>query len=1114
MRMFILFLMCSIGMAQATESYAQNTLISVHVDGQTVGDVLTLIEEQSEFGFFYNNNHVDLNRTVSIAADSRKIFDVLDQLFQGTDVHYSVLDRKIILSTELASAQQQQGQRVTGRVTDTDGVPLIGASIQIKGTSQGSITDVDGNFSLTAATGVTLVFSYIGYVSQEVTVAQQQRPLVIALRVDAETLDEVVVIGYGTVKKSHLTGAVSSISGKEMQAGVARSAASALQGRVAGVTVSTNTGQPGQAMSINVRGISSLSSTTPLFVIDGVYGDINVLDPADIQSIEVLKDASAAAIYGSRAANGVILITTRGGQRETPTRVTIDAYAGVQNVARKLEVMNGDQYRDFARLYNINQDVSAVTGWSGKGTDWQDELFDQAFLSKVNLNVSGGSRTASYNVSASYIKQDGIIKTTGYEGWNLRNKNSFSFFDNHVRMGNTFTIRIGRTDYDNFETSQLTNILPMQKVYDYDHPDFPGHWGMTPTWGKPAGNPVGDVEAHDNRRYNIDLMLNGWAEVDLFLKGLKYRLNVGVNRYTNRNYSDVVPYYFSAQAQQTQTQLDESTGWQSEWLIENTLHYDNTFGKHNLSVVAGYSAQRTDYRDFSAGTKDMPQGLHVIGAGSSTEAVSGGSTWRESLVSMFARAMYSYDDRYLASISIRRDGSSKFAPGHKWGSFPSASVGWNMANESFFEPLRNTVNQLKLRVGYGVLGNLNGIARYATQSTPAMGLNGVFGNTWYSNGSITGVSWTSPAQTTWEQTQTLNIGADFALWNNRLTFTADYFIQDTKDMLLSIPQPGSFGQDGSPTLNAGNVRNTGVELAAGWRDRAGELDYHVSANVSFLNNELTKITIGERKEWNGYNPHGGGDVTYSKLGYPIGGFWLVKSDGIFQSQSEIDAYKNSNGSLVQPNAIPGDLKYIDANGDGAINGDDRQFAGTALPKISLGFNIGATWRGIDLNLFFDGQFGHKLYNAVPYYNATQAGVVNFLTSTMDSWRSDNTATDIPRFIGTSSDPTTATDANGTRWAYTDRWLENGDFLRLKTLELGYTLPQVLTTKARLQSVRIYTAMENLFTLTDYTGFTPDLGINTGLGAAGSGTDIVMSRGCDDGRYPLARTITFGLQVTF
>ena len=1012
---------------------------------------------------------------------------------------------------------------VTGTVTDAENNPLIGAAVLVVGTTNGTITDFDGKYSIQAQSNQSLKITYVGY--QEQLIKIDGRKTIDVRMAEGQQLEEVVVIGYGTVKKSHLTGAVSSVSGKDLQANVARNAASALQGRVTGVTVSTNTGQPGEGMSINVRGISSLSSTTPLYVVDGVYGDINMVDPADIQSIEILKDASAAAIYGSRAANGVVLITTKGGRIDMPTRVTVEAYTGIQNVAKKYDVMDGDQYREFCKLNKINTGVSDVTGWKGKGTDWQDELFQQAMLSKVSLNISGGSKTATFNVSGSYNKQDGIVKTTGYEAWNFRTKNTFSFLNNHVRIGNTFMMKFAKKDFDDVSFSTLLNVVPQQSVYDYDNP-VRGHWGTTPSWAKPGDNPVGWVEAYDRQKHSIDLMLNGWAEVDLFLKGLKYKLNVGVNKYTNRSYNYIAPYYFSSASQNSETQLNEGTGWENDWLIENTLHYDNVIGKHTINVVAGYSAQRNEWRGFGAGRKNMPEGLYVIDTGIASTSSTGGSTWKESLVSMFARAMYSYDDRYMASVSIRRDGSSKFAAGQKWGSFPSGSIGWNIMNEKFFENLKSTFNELKVRASYGVLGNLNGIGRYATQSAPYMGLNTVFGNTWENTGAITGYNWVTPGITTWEKNKTLDFGVDLGLWNNKLTLSADYYIQKTEDMLLSIPQPGSFGLSGSPVTNAGNVENKGFEIAINHRNNIGELNYRVGVNASFLSNELTKVN-STRKEWSGYDPHGGGAVTYAKEGYGIGGFWVVKTLGIFQNQEQINAWNKDHGRYVfnkdtgkdewkgaQAKAQPGDLIFEDANGDGQITVDDKQYAGSALPKVTLGFNLGLDWKGIDFNLFFDGQFGHKIYNAMPYYNIKKEGVGNYLVNMMDAWRPDHTNTDIPRFIGASDDPNSATDNNGTNWAITDRWLEKGDFFRLKTLELGYTLPKPWITKAGLQNVRLYTAIDNLFTITDYSGYTPDLGINAGDGATGSGTDDIMSRGCDDGRYPIARTFTFGLQVTF
>lgn len=1024
----------------------------------------------------------------------------------------------LLLGAFAVSSWAQQAVTVKGTVKDAENNPVIGATVVVKGTTIGTTTDIDGNYTINVTPGQVLEFSYVGMQQSSVTVGNKN--VIDITMADGELLDEVVVIGYGTVKKSHLTGAVSSVSGKELQANVARTTASALQGRVPGVTVSANTGQPGSGMTINIRGVSSLQSTTPLYVIDGVYGDINMVDPSDIQSIEVLKDASAAAIYGSRAANGVVLITTKGGRKDMPTKVTVDAYTGIQMVAKKYDVMDGDQYRDFAKIYNINQSVSELTGWQGKGTDWQDELFEQANVSKVNLNVTGGSKTATFNVSGSYLKQDGIVKTTGYEAWNLRTKNTFSFFNNHVRVGNTFLMKFAKKDFDDISFSELLNVVPQQSVYDENN--SVGHWGTTPSWAKAGGNPVGWAEAHDRQKHSIDLMLNGWAEVDLYLEGLKYKFNVGLNKYTNRNYTYIAPYYFSSAGQNLKTQLDESTGWQNEWLIENTINYDKVFGKHTINAVVGYSAQQNEWRGFGTGRDNLPEGLYVIDTGDSSTSTTSGSTWRESMVSMFARAMYSYDDRYMASLSIRRDGSSKFNDGHKWGNFPSGSIGWNIMNEDFFEDLKETFNEVKLRGSYGVLGNLNGIGRYAMQSAPYQGLNGVFGNQWQNNGAITGYEWATPGVTTWEKNKTLDIGLDLGLWNNKLTVSADYFIQKTEDMLLAIPQPGSFGLAGTPVTNAGNVENKGFEIALNHRNTVGEVYYHIGVNASFLSNELTKVN-STADEWTGYDPHAGGAVTYAKTGYPIGGFWVIKSKGIFQNQGEIDAVNKANGYTdgegvyhgVQEKARPGDLIFEDVNGDGKIDVEDKQYAGSALPKVTLGLNLGFAWKGIDLNMFFDGQFGNKIYNALPYYNVKKEGVGNYLTMFKDSWRSDNTNTNIPRFYGASDDPAiAATDNNGTTWAYTDRWLENGDFFRLKTLELGYTLPKTWVTKAMLENVRIYTAMENLFTITGYSGYTPDLGVNTGDGATGSGTDNVMSRGCDDGRYPSARTISFGLQVTF
>ncbi|MBP3518976.1 MAG: TonB-dependent receptor [Parabacteroides sp.] len=1005
----------------------------------------------------------------------------------------------LLLGAFAVSSWAQQAMTVKGTVKDSENNPVIGATVVIKGTTIGTTTDIDGNYTISVNPGQILEFSYVGMQQSSITVGNKN--VINITMADGELLDEVVVIGYGTVKKSDLTGAVASVSAKDLQANVARSASSALQGRIAGVSVSGMTGQPGESMNINIRGVSSLSSTTPLYVIDGVYGDINTVDPSDIQNIEVLKDASAAAIYGSRAANGVVLITTKGGHLDTPTRIELNAYTGIQSVENKLDVMNGDQFRDFCKATNYCSDP-ALLNWSGAGTNWQDELFRTAMISKVGLNISGGNKTSTYNLSGNYTNQKGIVKTTGYESWNIRAKNTFSLFNNHVRLGSTVLLKLWNKDYDDLSYSQLAIAVPQWDVYDNNA--SLGRWGYAPEWSKGGDNVVGWVEAHDYQRKGVDLMLNGYAEVDLFLKGLKYKFNVGIDKTTRRNYNLTVPYIFSSNSQNPINKLSEGTSWGNQWMIENTLHYDNTFGKHVVSALLGYSSQRYEDRSFGVSRDDMPDGLFVINAGDPTTQGTSGSASANSLISMFARAMYSFDNRYMATVSIRRDGSSKFAEGHRWGNFPSASIGWNVMNEDFFENAKQTVNELKVRASYGVLGNLNGIRNYATQSIVTNGLNSVQGSSWWL-GAIPGYNWVSPSNVTWEKTKTTNIGLDVAVLNNKLSLSADYFIQKTEGMLLGINQPQSFGLGSTPTMNAATVENKGLELSLKHRNTVGDFYYSVGLNATILKNNLKEITTPTKQEFAGFNPNAGGNITFAKVGKPIGSFYLIQTDGIFRSEEEIKAYVDGNGNMIQPDAKPGHIKYIDYDGNGKIDENDRQYCGNPFPDVTLGLNMAAQYKGFDLNLFFDGNFGGKIYNALPWYAVKAEGVVNQFSFLSDTWSTSNPNGKYPI-------PAMGADNDNQRIAYSDRYLENGSFFRLKTLELGYTLPDNWTSVAHLSNVRIYTAMENLFTITKYTGFTPDLGANGGDGATvGTG---VMTRGCDAGRYPSARTITFGLQVNF
>lgn len=998
-------------------------------------------------------------------------------------------------------AYAQQSITVKGTVTDMDNNPLIGAAVSVVGTSTGVITDLDGRYTIKTSPTQSLRFSYVGY--QEQTIKANGQTTIDVQLLEGQELEEVVVIGYGVVKKKDLTGAVASVSGKELQAGLSRNASNALQGRIAGVTVTSASGQPGEGMNINIRGVNSMSNTKPLYVIDGVYGDINMIEPSDIQSIDILKDASAAAIYGSRAANGVVLITTKGGMKDLPARIEVDAYTGIQNMSKKLDVLDGDQFRDYCKKNNIGSNITDIQNWRGAGTDWQDELYRTAMVNKVALNISGGTKTATYNVSASYLNQEGIIKTTGYEAWNIRAKNTFSFFNDHLRVGSTLMMKMWDKDYDNVGITLALRQNPLMNPYDENGVNG---WGAVSSWMRSLDNPVGWVEAWDRQKHGIDMLINGYAEVDLGLKGLKYKFNVGVDKYTRRSYDYGAKYNFGPSSVHSFNEVGESTSWESNWLIENTLHYDNMFGKHMVSALLGYSAQKDNYRSFNAGRNKQPDGIYVIGAGDSSSSTAGSGQWANSMVSLFARAMYSYDSRYMLSASIRRDGSSKFADGHRYGVFPSASIGWNIMNESFFENAKNTVNELKIRASYGVLGNLNGAGNYDTQSVIKQGINYVQGGSWWM-GSITNAAWVSPKALTWEKSKTFNVGLDGSIFNNKLSLSVDYFVQRTKDLLLGINQPQSSGMTGSPTLNAATMENKGIEIALNHRNTIGDFYYRVGVNMSAIKNNLKEITTETKQEFTGYSPHGEGSITWAKVGKPIGSFYLVKTDGLFQSEEEIQKYKSADGKVIQPNAKPGDIRYIDYNGDGQINDEDQQYCGNPFPKLTMGINLGAEWKGIDLNLFFDSSFGNKIYNGTRYYTSfMQTGITNVSSELLNEWTETNRNTDIPRY--------TTDDLNHNNMPTSDRYLENGSYFRLKTLELGYTFPKIWTSKIKLQSLRLYTAMDNLFTITNYKGYTPDLGVVGGDGtdtASGSG---IMTRGCDDGRYPLARTFTFGLQVRF
>ena len=1015
-------------------------------------------------------------------------------------IHFLLFLFLCITSIPLAA----QNIEIKGIVTEAaTNEPLPGVTVSIKGKDTGTVTDMDGKYSIKTNQGDILRFSAIGMKQIERAVTSGA-PINVSMEEDNIALEQVVVIGYGTVKKSHLSGAVSSVSAKELNGQVASNTATALQGKIPGVSVASSSGDPNGTMTINVRGISSLSNNNPLYVIDGAFGDISMVDPNDISSIEVLKDAAAAAIYGSRAAGGVVLITTKSGRKDMPTKLDINFFTGISHTPKTLKVFNGEEYSRFARYYRLAGDgygsENGATPFIGEGTDWQDIMLRTAMTYKANATISGGSKNGSYSSSVSYLNKEGILRNTDHESYNIRLKSDYSFLNNRLTIGESMIVNMtkgsGYIHQDTmFDIFQFPSVVP---VYD---PTNSGGWGTSNDINLP--NPLAEMTVNDERTETTRIFLNAYLQAEI-IKGLKYKLNVGIRKeHTKwRKYTDA--YDLGTFGKNDKPDLEEKSSTWESWVLENTLNYDRTFGKHNLSLLAGYSAQKDKSHSLYGKNSDMAQFIETMPGNVDPSNLKASSSLNElALVSLFGRVMYSFDDRYLFSASIRRDGSSRFKKGHQYGAFPSASIGWNINREKFFKPLENVFDQLKLRFSYGKLGNQEMTSYYPTQSVVSDGMNYISNNSpWF--GSMPYVQAISPANLTWENTETYNIGLDVSLLNGKLTFTADAYVKNTNDVLLPIPSTASTGISGNSIQNAGQVRNKGFEFAVNYRGSIKDkFTYYIGANIAADKNEVTKITLGGQNLMiSGYSAHsaGGRGINMFAEGHSMSYFNLIETDGLFRSAEEIANYKNKDGELIQPGAQVGDIRYKDWNGDGKINTDDQHDVGSPFPDFTFGVRLGGEWNNFDFNLFFDGMVGNKIYNYPRYRLESGNFNGNMSTVLANSWRPDNQNTDIPRF--------SKTDGADNKWAYSDRWLENGSYMRLKTLDIGYTLPKNLTKKVKLENVRIYTSMENLFTLTKYSGYTPDLGESTVAGVDYN----VFSRGIDQGRYPLPRTISFGIQV--
>lgn len=1094
MRISTFLLMVCVFCSYAGNAHSQNAKVSIRMNNVKLDKILNEIENQTDYLFIYNNQ-VDINKITSVKVKNEAVAQVLDRILSGTGINYELEGTHIILTTEAIKDlhAQQQAKTVTGTVTDVNGEPIIGANIRIKGTTTGTITDIDGNFSIEAKPQSVIEVSYIGYLTQE-TVINNQKSIRFLLKEDTKTLDEVVVIGYGVQKKADLTGSVANINTEKLNTQSNANIGQALQGKIAGVDIVSQGGAPGSGTRIMVRGIGTLNNASPLYIVDGMYmNSIDHINPNDIASIDVLKDASSAAIYGSRAANGVIIVTTKeGSNTEGKPIIDLSVNLGISTASKFLDMLDAKGWAEvttIARQAIGKPALDMATDLANKpDNDWQDIMFRPALMQNYNLSVKGGGKYSTYYTGLGYFNQDGIVKGTNYQRYNIQSKNDYKRGIFSAGTNLIISFSHDKPLHQELRGGMIGTIL--QSVPTLEKYDDTREGGYGGTYGDVVNIPhplaIIDDNIMDRYNENVKIFANLYAQIELF-KGLKYKLNLTPD-FSFERYKNYLNKYDFGLATNSITQLTERQRRRRNILVENLLTFDRTFGEHKISALAGYTYQDSRFRHIQAYGEGLPQGLEEIDA-ATTNRSNEGNSWRSVLTSILGRVFYSYQNKYLFTATIRRDGSSKFGKNNRYGYFPSFSLGWNVAEEKFMENV-HWLDQLKLRGGYGVLGNQE-IDNYQYSSTITTGINYPDGNGGLLQGAFP-KNFANP-DIKWEETAMTNVGIDFMAFNNRLSLTADYYVKNTKDILLTVPIPISSGGANDPIRNAGKIRNNGFEFNLGWMDQPNpDISYGINLIGSFNKNKV--IAMGsESGSIKGGSTNQNITTSETKAGYPIGGYWLISTAGYFNSQEEVDAYAK-DGKKIQPAAEPGDIKFVDANNDGVINDDDRVFQGSPFPDFTFALNGNMRYKNFDLSIGLQGVLGNKIYNATRQTLEDVTKGSNFLASCLDYWTPENKNASHPRL--------TWDDPNRNTRAESDRYLENGSYLRLRSVQLGYTFPQTWF-KGAIQHARVYINAENLFTITSYSGYSPDVN-----------ADNANYRGFDNFIYPTNRTFMLGLNVTF
>jgi TonB-linked SusC/RagA family outer membrane protein len=1013
--------------------------------------------------------------------------------------------KKILLSLIFfaCSINFALAQRIVSGVVSDDIEPLIGATIQIKGTGTGVATDFDGSYKIEVPNGETiLVFSYIGLETQEILVGTQET-ISLTLTENASVLDEIIVIGYGTQKRSNISGSVGVITAEEITETPVLRVEQALQGRTAGVQIAQNSGSPGSALTVRIRGIGTINNSDPLYIVDGVpVGGIDYLNPNDIESVNVLKDAASAAIYGARGANGVVLITTKGGKRNQEGRITYDSYYGIQSPWKTINLMNAEQYAILSNEARINSGVAPLPEFSnpaalGEGTDWLGAIFQNAPMVNHQVGMTGGSAKSAYALSANYFSQDGIVggEKANFERITAR-FNANTDIKPWLKVGNNIsftTITKNSLPENNEFTTPLVramNMDPVTPIYKTD-----GTYAYSRYSDTDIVNPLNAIDQTHNTFNSNRLVGSVYAEAQI-IEGLTFKSTYSMDA-TFAEQNTFFPRFDLSNdpalgdAPAGERSLINSVGignniW-TNWQWENLATYNKTAGNH--VIVANLGSTLLKYRqDFNGGSNtNLPSNnvqdayiSNTIDPITSMSSYSGAN--ESSMMSFFTRVNYEYADKYLGSITFRADGSSRFGSNKRFGYFPSASFAWVTSREDFWN--YDAFSFFKVRASWGQNGS-DQIGNYGFTSIVTNGQNYTFGPTSVIRNGAIALSPGNP-DLQWETSTQTNIGLDAEFLDGVVAFTADYYIKNTSDMLYAAPIPLSVGAAFPPTQNIGEVRNSGLELSINHRNSIGDIKYAVSGNIAFVNTEVVFLGEGGEPISTGNVQSANANVSRTEVGEPIAGFFGYVTEGIFQNTEEVAAH-----AFQSEQTQPGDIRFKDLNGDGTINEEDQDYIGNPTPDFTYGANLSLDYKSFDFSLFVLGSYGNDIYNATVRYDFTY---VNRPVSELNRWTGEGSTNENPRV--------SVTDPNQNA-RVSNRFVEDGSFLRIKNVQLGYTLPKSISNRLKIDKFRVYVSAQNLLTFTQYSGLDPEIGALSAL-----------EIGIDRGFYPQARTFLGGVQLAF